>query len=279
LANFKKNATKILFLLVLFISACNDVVKNNNVVNASSPDARPMQIRAMPLHLVQPGETLFSIAKAHNLNWQELASFNNINEPYLIFVGQTLQIAANPKPYQAKSNIEMPVKKSNVKPPAKITQANSSKTKVKTKEPNVPVFKDYDFKTSFPTNNSCQGKWVWPAKGELIRRYSANGANINKGIDISNTLGTPVLAAADGLVSYAGVDIKGYGQTVVIKHNDVCVSVYGHNHKILVNNLEEVKAGQIIAEMGNTSTDQVKLHFEIHAKNNAVDPLLYLPKK
>ncbi len=102
---------------------------------------------------------------------------------------------------------------------------------------------------------------------------------MNKGIDIAGKLGQPVIATAAGSVVYAGSGLRGYGELVIIKHNDTFISAYGHNRRLLVNEGQQVKAGQQIAEMGSTGTDQVKLHFEIRRQGKPVDPLQYLPKQ
>jgi lipoprotein NlpD len=120
--------------------------------------------------------------------------------------------------------------------------------------------------------------WAWPTKGTLISRYSSNGS-LNKGIDIGGDLGQPVLAASGGTVVYAGNGLRGYGELIIIKHNETYVSAYGHNRRLLVREGQQVKVGQTIAEMGSTGTDRVKLHFEIRRQGKPVDPLQYLPNR
>jgi len=120
--------------------------------------------------------------------------------------------------------------------------------------------------------------WSWPANGAVIGLFSSNNS-LNKGIDIAGELGQPVFAASDGAVVYAGSGLRGYGELVIIKHNDTYVSAYGHNRRLLVREGQQVKAGQTIAEMGSTGTDRVKLHFEIRRQGKPVDPQQYLPKR
>ncbi len=122
------------------------------------------------------------------------------------------------------------------------------------------------------------GGWAWPASGTLIGRFASNGS-LNKGIDIAGQLGQPVLAASGGTVVYAGSGLRGYGELVIIKHNETYVSAYGHNRRLLVREGQQVKVGQSIAEMGSTGTDRVKLHFEIRRQGKPVDPLQYLPRR
>ena len=118
--------------------------------------------------------------------------------------------------------------------------------------------------------------WQWPAKGRVIESYTEGK---NKGIDIAAALGTPVVAAADGKVIYANSGLKGYGQLIMIKHNDDFVTAYAHNHKILIKEEQEVKRGQHIADMGSTESDTVKLHFEVRRQGKPQDPVALLPKQ
>jgi lipoprotein NlpD len=117
--------------------------------------------------------------------------------------------------------------------------------------------------------------WAWPAKGKLIGAFSET-ANL-KGIDIAGTAGEPVVASAPVKVVYAGTGLRGYGKLIIIKHNSIYLSAYAHNREILVKEGQQVTRGQKIAEMGNSDTDQVKLHFEIRRLGKPMDPVRYLP--
>ena len=120
--------------------------------------------------------------------------------------------------------------------------------------------------------------WQWPTSGNIIQGFS-NTDGGNKGIDISGSRGQAVKAAASGRVVYAGNALRGYGNLIIIKHNDDFLSAYAHNDKILVTDQQEVKAGQEIAKMGSSGTNNVKLHFEIRYKGKSVDPVRYLPRR
>lgn len=115
-------------------------------------------------------------------------------------------------------------------------------------------------------------KWSWPTNGQVLSRYTEK----SKGVSISGRPGQPVVASADGTVVYSGSGLRGYGNLIIVKHNDTYLSAYGHNSKILVREGETVKKGQKIAEMGNTDSDTVKLHFEIRERGKPVDPLQFL---
>ncbi|MDO4626732.1 MAG: murein hydrolase activator NlpD [Pasteurellaceae bacterium] len=120
--------------------------------------------------------------------------------------------------------------------------------------------------------------WAWPTQGRVIQGFSeADGGN--KGIDISGSKGQPVYAAAAGRVVYAGNALRGYGNLIIIKHDDDFLSAYAHNDSISVSDQQEVKAGQQIAKMGSTGTNTTKLHFEIRYKGKSVDPTRYLPRR
>ena len=116
---------------------------------------------------------------------------------------------------------------------------------------------------------------MWPAKGKVIGSFSET-ANL-KGIDIAGTAGQPVFASAAGTVVYAGTGLRGYGKLIIIKHNKTYLSAYAHNRDILVKEGQSVTKGQKIAEMGNTDTSDVKLHFEIRRLGKPMDPARYLP--
>ncbi|MDP1559347.1 MAG: peptidoglycan DD-metalloendopeptidase family protein [Nitrosomonas sp.] len=123
--------------------------------------------------------------------------------------------------------------------------------------------------------NDSNIEWIWPTAGEVLEGYSKN----SKGVRISGETGQSILASAAGKVVYSGNGLRGYGELVIIKHNDAFLSAYAYNSKILVKEGDAVTKGQKIAEMGNTDTDMTKLHFEIRKHGKPVDPLNYLPEK
>jgi lipoprotein NlpD len=226
-------------------------------------------------YIVQRGDSVSSIAKRFGLNWRELAQRNRIAPPYVIHPGQRLSLGgaapqgvqmSRPAPAQAPA-------------PARQAPATVIATPVPTPPPitrEAPPPRPVDT-SSKPMARSASG-WSWPANGSVIGVFSSNGS-LNKGIDIAGELGQPVFAASDGAVVYAGSGLRGYGELVIIKHNDTYVSAYGHNRRLLVREGQQVKAGQTIAEMGSTGTDRVKLHFEIRRQGKPVDPQQYLPKR
>ena len=118
--------------------------------------------------------------------------------------------------------------------------------------------------------------FIWPASGSLIAGFDEAR---NKGYDISGKAGDPVLGAADGRVVYAGAGLRGYGNLIILKHNNTYLTAYAHNQSLLVKEDQSVKKGQKIAEMGSTDADRVKLHFEVRRQGKPVDPSRYLPSR
>lgn len=224
-------------------------------------------------YTVRRGDTLWSIAFRFGWDWKELAQRNGIGPPHVIYPGQTIRfdgraprrVATAPA---ARTPAPVPPRTSG--PVA--TPVPAPPPLVRAPQPAPPAT------TPIKAVTRSASGWAWPANGPIIGRFSSNGS-LNKGIDIAGELGQPVLAASDGSVVYAGSGLRGYGELVIIKHSDTYVSAYGHNRRLLVQEGQQVKAGQTIAEMGSTGTDRVKLHFEIRRQGKPVDPQQYLPKR
>lgn len=207
-------------------------------------------------YVVQRGDTLYSIAFRFGWDWRELARRNNIKAPYTIKPGQVIHI-----------NKQAPVQNVAQQP------ANTSKP-----APVAPAPASKPAQQPAAAKPAANSKWLWPTTGVTVSKFSSN-TSLNKGIDIAGDLGQSVHATAKGTVVYAGSGLRGYGELVIIKHDEVYISAYGHNRRLLVNEGQQVKAGQQIAEMGSTGTDRVKLHFEIRRQGKPVDPLKYLPPR
>ena len=227
-------------------------------------------------YVVRPKDTLFSIAFRYGWDYKALAARNNIPTPYTIHPGQTIRFdgRTGSTPTTVVSS-------------ASSTPSSSSRTTVFRRPANgasagtavvVPSVANKSAAVPMPPAGPAPTGWGWPSNGILIGKFSSNGS-LNKGIDIAGDLGQPVLAASDGTVVYAGSGLRGYGELVIIKHSETYVSAYGHNRRLLVQEGQQVKVGQTIAEMGSTGTDRVKLHFEIRRQGKPVDPLQFLPRR
>jgi lipoprotein NlpD len=213
------------------------------------------------VHLVQKSETLFALAWRYGWDYKALASANSIKAPYTIFPGQKLSIVHKDI---HKADVVKNTPKTLTKPKWPTTTKGPSAYKTRPSPPKA-------------VNKGHALAWRWPSKGKVIANFSSKSP-VNKGIDITGRIGESVMAAAAGSVVYAGSGLLGYGNLVIIKHNQQFLSAYAHNKKLLVKEGQKVKAGQVIAEIGSSGTDKVKLHFEIRRQGKPVNPNKYLPK-
>lgn len=218
-------------------------------------------------YAVKKGDTLIGIALDTGNAWRDLASWNHLDNPNRILVGQHLRVVALPgeasaveikavaaAPTQQLSSLE-------VKPG---TDKDAAK---KVAEPVAPKAE---------TAPAVASAWSWPAAGNVIESFSDSR---NKGIDIGLKAGDAVNAALEGNVVYAGNALRGYGNLIILKHNSTYLSAYAHNRKLLVKEGDAVKRGQQIAEAGSTDAERVKLHFEIRKGGKPVDPTKFLPAR
>jgi lipoprotein NlpD len=234
---------------------------------------------------VQKGDTLFSISWRANLNVNDLAKYNQLSAPYIIMPGQRLNLTAyNRNTVSARKPAVKTDSSSQKNKKTSCTGQNcskNSKTAIEQKNPitySSPTIKT-DVKITKPKKSNVKiSHWRWPAKGKLTETF-ASSQNGMKGISLSNQRGTPIYTAASGEVVYAGSGLRGFGNLIIIKHNDDYLSAYAHNEQLLVREKQQVKAGQKIATMGDSGADRVKLHFEIRYQGKSIDPLRYLPKR
>ena len=207
---------------------------------------------------VRRGDTLYRIATSNGITTLDLATWNNIDPPYTIYPGQRLKLY----PGNGRGGAT--------------TSASSSRPAATSRPPSTRPATPPT--TPRPAAASSPFSWRWPTEGQLVGSYRA-GDPTKQGIDIAGTGGQPVRAAADGVVVYSGSGLVGYGELVIVKHNDEWLSAYGHNRARLVNEGQVVKAGQQIAEMGRSGAARDMLHFEIRYNGKPVDPLGYLPRR
>lgn len=280
LENFKR---LVLAGAVLLLGACagptgtapiDDRTRGGQGAQRAAP-AQPVPSSGM--HTVQRGETLYQIAFRYGTDWRTLAANNGLSQPFTIYPGQQIAIGsarapATRPPVAAQSTPARPATQpapARTTPPA-ATPAPSAAALPPGATSSRPA-------TPAPTAQvpARVAGWNWPADGPLIARFGS----LNKGIDIAGELGQPVRAAADGAVVYAGRGLIGYGEMLIIKHDETYLSAYAHNSRLLVNEGDRVRAGQTVAEMGSSGTDRVKLHFEIRRRGQPIDPMTYLPKR
>ena len=263
-------------------------------------------------YTVKRGDTLFYIAWVTGNDFRDLAQRNNVPAPYALNVGQVLQVGnASGQPITGENAVSQASARASGGATATTTSAQKS-TAVVASQPTItysessgeqsatkmlpnnkpatttstvvaPVTAPTTVSTTQPTASSTStsspiSAWRWPTDGKVIENFSgAEGGN--KGIDIAGSKGQAIVATADGRVVYAGNALRGYGNLIIIKHNDDYLSAYAHNDTMLVREQQEVKAGQKIATMGSTGTSSTRLHFEIRYKGKSVNPLQYLPQR
>jgi lipoprotein NlpD len=266
------NTTRIVFLAIAAaaLAACTSTV----VHRTSSPAPPRVSTPTYGVSAqVQRGDTLYGIAFRNGIDVRDLAAWNGISAPYTIYPGQSLRLYPRGGSPTAASR-PTPI----VSRPATVPVA--PRPMPGTGAPTRPVATAPAPTPSAPPPVAPVSdiSWRWPAEGVLLNRFVA-GEPTKQGIDVSGDGGAPVKAAADGVVVYSGSGLVGYGELIIVKHNDAWLSAYGHNRARMVNEGAIVKAGEQIAVMGRTGAPRDMLHFEIRYNGKPVDPLVYLPKR
>jgi murein DD-endopeptidase MepM/ murein hydrolase activator NlpD len=225
-------------------------------------------------HTVQPGQTLYRIAKTYEIDEARLASINRIKDPTQLQASQRLfipgvtQLRRVPATASPSASAPSRVATAPVATPSKPAATHNNQPAVKKPVPKPPA----------AAAKPAQGIFVWPVKGKILNKFGTKGQNVYKGIEIDVPKGTTVVAAASGKVIYSGNAIPGYGNLVILEHSDSYFSVYGYNQKALVKNEDHVGQGEKIALSGLPPNGQSpRLHFEIRKGKSAVNPILYLP--
>ena len=266
--------------------------------HASSPSVQPGTVVATPIkplpgaenagkpgyYTVKPGDTLIRIGLETGQGWKDIARWNNLENPNLIEVGQVLRVTSTvPAPPSAAAAavaadtgvVTRPVASSSIAPASAASAASAPKAPVSAPASTASAA---SAPAAAPAASPAAAgdedvAFIWPASGALLAGFDEVR---NKGYDIAGKAGDPVLAAADGRVVYAGAGLRGYGNLIILKHNNTFLTAYAHNQALLVKEDQTVRRGQKIAEMGNTDADRVKLHFEIRRQGKPVDPARYL---
>jgi murein DD-endopeptidase MepM/ murein hydrolase activator NlpD len=235
-----------------------------------------LAIPAGRYHLVRAGETGIAIARAYGVDWSQIIAANDLSEPYTLRVGMRVLIPGGPRTLAERAaafTLDVddivtggePALASNQRParpsssPARVLPSSAALAE--------PV--------------RLRGAFAWPMRGDIVARFGpgASGERYN-GIEIAAPIGTPVLAAADGVVAYAGNEVANLGGLVILKHGDGWTTVYGHASRLLVQRGQSIKKGQTIASSGDTgSVDRPELHFEMRKGRTPVDPLGQLPSR
>ncbi len=216
-------------------------------------------------HVVQRGESLYSIARIYNVDVTSLSKVNNLSTPYALYVGQKLLLPASVSSTQVTGSKTAAASKSSVSAATAVAPTAKQQTQVY-----VP--------TTPPAKNRT-AKFLWPVQGTVISGFGNLGkGRKNDGINIKAPLGTAVKAADSGTVAYAGSELKGFGNLILIKHTDGWITAYAHNDKMFVKKGQKVSRGEKIATVGSTgSVTAPQLHFEVRNGKKAVNPRLYMP--
>ena len=281
---------------------------NGKIVYERHYDSIPKGSYSGQTYTVKRGDTLFYIAWLTGNDFRDLAQRNNISAPYGLNVGQTLQVgngsgapitggnAITTADASAQGLVTKPAQNSGAvvatQPTITYSETSGEQSANKmlpgnrpstgavaaTTTTTAPVVSTPEPTVSSTSSSSPISSWRWPTDGKIIENFSAADGG-NKGIDIAGTRGQAIYATAPGRVVYAGNALRGYGNLIIIKHNDDYLSAYAHNDTMLVREQQEIKAGQKIATMGSTGTSSTRLHFEIRYKGKSVNPLRYLPQR
>ena len=230
-------------------------------------------------YTVRQGDTIMRIATEVNQPWRDIARWNNLDNPNLIEVGQVLRVVppAGTTVASAPALTEGPRPAAGTPAPAPAPAKPAVPVATQTTPGVTPAPAPAPASAPPPPSAGADDvDFIWPASGALIAGFDEAK---NKGLGIAGKAGDAVLAAADGRVVYAGAGLRGYGNLIILKHNNTFLTAYAHNQTLLVKEDQTVKKGQKIAEMGSTDADRVKLHFEIRRSGKPVDPARYLPAR
>jgi lipoprotein NlpD len=305
-----KKSSLFVLLPLAVLTACTSTPQQAPVVERPitrrapppAPAPAPVQENREGYYTVKKGDTLIRIALDHGQNYRDIVTWNNLANPNDIKVDQVLRVTPpEDAPGVRTAAVVMPPDTTKLAPPVpkKVEPKGDKKPYA---EADLKNDKDGDgkpdpapkaaekpvqlasVKPSVPaaapvpalSAEDREVSWMWPAEGRVVGQFDEGK---NKGIDIAGRPGQQVLAAGAGKVMYAGSGIRGYGNLVIVKHSNGLLSAYAHNRSILVKEGQTVGKGQAIAEMGDSDSDSVKLHFEIRQQGKPVDPSKFLPNR
>ncbi len=221
-------------------------------------------------YTVKPGDTLMRIGLETGQGHKDLARWNALDNPDKIEVGQVLRVVP---PTADTVAVAKPVASSSATTTA--LPAAGAASSAPAKPASAPAAASTPAPAAAPAGEDDMA-WIWPGNGPVLAGFDEVK---NKGLDLGGSAGDAVLAAGEGKVVYAGAGLRGYGNLIILKHNNTYLTAYAHNQTLLVKEDQTVKKGQKIAEMGSSDADRVKLHFEVRRQGKPVDPAKYLPAR
>ena len=224
---------------------------------------RVLKLPVARYHTVAMGDTLYSISRKYNVDVTTLSRLNNLREPYTLSIGQKLALPATVGSSSYAASSESAKKTSAKTTPVKTVTSSSATSKTTSQQPST----------------KRKTKFAWPVRGTIISRFGTIGkGRSNDGINIKAPLGTTVKAADAGKIVYAGNELKGFGNLILIQHDDGWITAYAHNNKFLVQKGQRVQKGTPIAQVGSSGgVNTPQLHFEVRSGKKPVNPTLYLP--
>ncbi|MFP5397327.1 MAG: peptidoglycan DD-metalloendopeptidase family protein, partial [Gammaproteobacteria bacterium] len=234
-------------------------------------------------YTVKPGDTMIRIGLETGQNWRDIARWNNLENPNVIEVGQVLRVIAPTEVTAARAPAAATAQAAATSPSTTTAQGGTPAQGGAVTQPVGATAAPAVVATAPATTTAPASRdpdedivWTWPASGPVASPFDDAR---NKGLAILGKAGDPVLAAADGRVVYSGAGLRGYGNLVIVKHNNTYLSAYAHNQSLLVKEDQIVRRGQKIAEMGSTDAERVQLHFEIRRQGRPIDPSKLLPPR
>ena len=273
------------------LSACSSTsvtrapVEDRNASSGTATTRPPVDPATLPgaenagkpgYYTVRQGDTIMKIATEFKQPWRDIGRWNNLDNANVIEVGQVLRVAppvGTSAPATAAVAPSKPTSATTSTPAAPAASTSATATAPVPVATQTTPSATTTTSTPPPSAGADDVAFIWPANGTVLSGFDEVK---NKGLSIGGKAGDPVLAAADGKVVYAGAGLRGYGNLVILKHNNTFLTAYAHNQALLVKEDQSVRRGQKIAEMGNTDADRVKLHFEIRRQGKPVDPARYL---
>lgn len=313
-----KQTVQLTLLTLTFglLSACTNTLRQAPVVERNpAADTRPAKPAEEPkdernFYTVKKGDTLLRIALDYGQNYRDIVAWNNLANPNDIKVDQVLRVAppeqvagvqtmpvqiappetrpvqppvprkstprGDKKPYSDAALADARGENGNGKADAKADKDDKDDKPATVVARPAPPASGIAAGSMVTATDDEKLSWMWPSDGKIVATFDEGK---NKGIDIAGRAGQQVMAAGSGKVMYAGSGIRGYGNLVIVKHSNSLLSAYAHNRSIVVKEGQTVNKGQVIAEMGDSDTDSVKLHFEIRQQGKPVDPSRFLPSR
>lgn len=261
------------------------IVCTLHILACASAAKAPIESRSQPptkkinTHIVEKGDTLYSIAWRYETDYKQLAANNGIKPPYVIFAGQKIRL--NGSPVAIANNTAETVKPQSTSQSSSRTVTTTSTGSTRTATVNRPstrVASTSPSRAATTSNVPAAVKgWNWPLNGKIVKTYGSS--DLTKGITIDSSSQKDVKAAAEGVVVYSGSGVRGYGNFLILKHSDLYLSAYAYNSKLLAKEGDQIRQGQKIAVAGEDMDGKPRLYFEIRKDGKPVDPVRYLPKR